>query len=384
MEQSLLVYYGEICLKGGNRPLFEKKLLQNIKDIIKYNLNQSIKVIEKSYGYIIIKSDNLEIVADVLKTIPGITNLLLAYDLEDIKDSKKYIDHITSSWGKGKSFKVSTKRHNKQYPMKSIEISKYIGDIVDDSFPVKMKNPDYVIDVAISEKSCYIGREIKAVGGLPIGITGNALCLLSGGIDSPVASYLIMKRGMKITYVHFQNKTIMKHAVKDKIEKLVKQLAKYQGKTRLIIVPFEEIQKQIISFIEPKHRMLMYRRYMFRLASLIADQNKIKTLVTGDNLAQVASQTETNLISIYSVVPRDKLILSPLIGYNKVDVIALSRILGLYDISKQPYEDCCSLMIAKNPATKSNTKTLDKFDSKLEFDDEKLMNIIEKSEILDF
>jgi len=384
MDKYLIVYYGEICLKGDNRHIFENRLIQNIKSVIKYNLDQSIKVIEKGYGYSVLHVDEPEIAISLLKYIPGISNILIGYGVDKIEHSKGCVDMIVSDWKKDSSFKVHTKRHNKNYPMKSNEINAYIGDMVDDAFDVKLKNPDNVINVAVTNDSVYIGNEITAIGGMPVGVSGNALCLLSGGMDSPVASYLMMKRGMKITFVHFQNKTIMKHAVQDKIEKLVKQLARYQVGARLIIVPFADIQKKIISFVDPKYRMLMYRRYMFKLADLIASKEKIKTLVTGDNLAQVASQTESNLISIYNVVPRDKLILSPLIGYNKVDVIKLSRELGLYDISKQPYEDCCSLLIAKRPATKSSIRELNKFDSQLNISDEELDKIISKSENIDF
>ena len=198
---------------------------------------------------------------------------------------------------------------------------------------------------------------------MPVGSAGKVVCLLSGGLDSPVASFLMMKRGCSVVFVHFVNKTQQSCAVKNKISELVKVLSKVQGESKLYMVPFDEIQQEIITKVDSKDRMIVYRRFMVRISELVALKEKALGLVTGDSLSQVASQTLENLDCVYSVY--DGVILSPLIGMNKQEIVNIARKIGTYEISILPYGDCCSFLIAKHPVIKGRRRDFEIIDSGL-------------------
>ena len=261
--------------------------------------------------------------------------------------------------GNYNNFAIKTKRRNKSFPLKSPEVNQEVGTYVHEAtgLPAKLKNPDLEITIEITDEKAYIyANRQMGIGGLPAGSSGPSLCLLSGGIDSPVAAYMMMKRGTRSHFIHFLNSTEVTLAVKDKIIDLVKQLAKFQGHSTLHIVPFQDLQWEIIGKVEDRFRMLVYRRFMLKLANRVAKENNINALITGDSLSQVASQTIENLRTVYeaSELP----ILHPLIGFNKLETIRLAEKIGTMEISSRPYDDCCTFYVPRHPATKSNIKTI--------------------------
>ncbi|NOQ67878.1 tRNA 4-thiouridine(8) synthase ThiI, partial [Patescibacteria group bacterium] len=339
----IIIHYDEITLKGGNRPFFERVLMNNIREFIK---DIGYDNIYKDGGKIIIemnKDIDLEKTREILKNIPGISNFYFAVseekDLEKInKKTVKLLKNYLQTEDK-KTFKIEARRSDKKFEFKSPEINARVGEYVFENTKLKVDvhNPDVEIVVDIGHKQCFIYFEkIKGIGGLPVSTAGKLVSLLSGGIDSPVASYMMMKRGAKIIFVHFKNKTISSSAGDDKIKSLVKKLSRFQGRSKLYIVPFEEFQKEIIAKIPSKNRMIVYRRIMFKLAEMIAKKEKAKGFVTGDSLSQVASQTLENIGVIYNSANLP--IFSPLIGMNKQEIIDLAVKIETYETSILPYQ----------------------------------------------
>ena len=402
MYTHIIIHYDEITLKGGNRPFFERVLMNNIREFIK---NAGCLNIHKDGGKIIIEMNeadsevrlpDLEKIKEILKNIPGISNFCLAVSVDKnieainkktVELLKNYLQtedkKILQSFdklkinstqddrnNKIKTFKIEARRSDKKFEFKSPEINAKVGEFVLENTKLKVDvhNPDIEIVVDVGHKYCYIYFEkIKGIGGLPVGTAGKLVSLLSGGIDSPVASYMMMKRGAKIIFVHFKNKTISSDAGDDKIKNLVKELSHFQGKSKLYIVPFEEFQKEIIAKIPSKNRMIVYRRIMFKLAEIIAKKENAKGFVTGDSLSQVASQTLENIGVIYNVASYP--VFSPLIGMNKQEIIDLALKIETYETSIIPYQDCCSFLIAKHPETKAKLEDIIKQEEILEIDE---------------
>lgn len=354
----ILVHYSEIAIKGKNRPFFERKLIENIKRSLKCD---SIK---KYYGYILLKTKQNP---EILKHLPGIASYsIIKTSKLNIEDMKKTLLKIAEK----KTFKIQTKRPNKKFPLKSPEVNTKLGKFLESKgYHAEFKNPEIMYYIEITQQAVYIYKEkIKGPAGLPVGSSGKFISLLSGGIDSPVASYLMLKRGCTITFVHFYNSTINTKKSMQKVKDLVKILSRYQ-QSKLYLVPFNEIQRDIIKNIPSKQRMILYRRVMLHIASKISKKEKAKGFVTGDNLGQVASQTIENLNAIYNAT--NETILTPLISYNKDETVALARQIGTYETSIQPYEDCCSFFIAKHPEIKANLNKITQLETKL---DKKLWN----------
>ena len=349
----VIVHYDEIGLKGKNRGMFENRLITNIKNVIGCD-------VRKEFGYLII--DTTEDVSQ-LKKIPGIAfyaeALESSLELDDIKS--KVLELLKDE--EFESFRIKTVRHNKQYKMTSPELDRVLGSevVVKMDKKVSLKEFDKQVFVGVCDKNCYLYlKKVKGVGGLPVGTAGKVVSLLSGGLDSPVASYLMMKRGCEVVFVHFVNYSQNQGSVLDKIEKLVVKLSEFQGKSKLYIVPFDEIQKELILKVKADYRMVMYRRFMMKIAEEVMLREGALGLVTGDSLAQVASQTLENLDCVYSVVKAN--VYSPLIGMNKQEVVDISREIGTFEISSIPYGDCCSFFIAKHPVTKGKKEDCEKFD----------------------
>jgi tRNA uracil 4-sulfurtransferase len=353
----VIVHYDEIGLKGKNRGKFEDRLVSNIKSVIKCH-------VKKEFGYILVETSD-----DVSKLtkVPGIAfyaeALESSLELDDIK--AKVLELLKGE--EFESFRIKTVRHNKQYKMTSPELDRELGSevVVKLGKKVSLKEFDKQVFVAVCNKNCYLYLEkVRGVGGLPVGTAGKVVSLLSGGLDSPVASYLMMKRGCEVVFVHFVNYSQNKESVLGKIEKLVSKLKEYQGKAKLYVVPFDDIQKELILKVKADYRMVMYRRFMMKIAEEVMVKEGALGLVTGDSLAQVASQTLENLNCVYSVVSAN--VYSPLIGMNKQEVVDISRKIGTFEISSIPYGDCCSFFIAKHPVTKGKVEDCEKFDDLLD------------------
>ena len=374
----VIIHYNEITLKGGNRPFFERVLMSNIKEFIKETEYNNIY---KDGGKIVIEIISegeqtlvrLQKIKEALKNIPGISNFYFAVsekkDLERInKKTVKLLQDYLKTEDK-KTFKIEARRSDKKFDLKSPQINAKVGEYVleNTKLTVDVHHPDIEVVVEIGQKNCYIYFEkTSGIGGLPIGTTGKLISLISGGIDSPVASYMMNKRGAKIIFIHFKNKTI-NNTGDDKIKNLVKGLSRFQGRSKLYIIPFEEFQKEIIAKIPSKNRMIIYRRIMFKLAEMIAKRENAKGFVTGDSLSQVASQTLENIGVIYNSANLP--IFPPLIGMNKQEIIDLAVKIGTYETSILPYQDCCSFLIAKHPETKAKLEDIVKQEEILEINE---------------
>ncbi len=357
----VIVHFDEIFLKGNNKGMFVKKLADNIGRLFK-----GIRARRVEGGLLLENVEHTDL--ERLSLTPGIAKFAPA--LVCRRDIKKITEALMEiPVGKNdKSFRILTSRSDKSYEHTSEDLNIKLGKIMADEsgLKVNLKNPDLVFHVDIGRsKSIIYGNLSDGAGGLPTGTSGRVLCLLSGGIDSPVAAYEIMKRGGEIMLVHFQNQTDVTEEVSEKIIDLTKNLSGYQPEIKLIIVPFASYQKEIVMKIPADSRMIVSRRMMFKLSEIIAKKEKILALATGDSLGQVASQTLDNMDVIYKST--EMLKLTPLIGANKSDIVKTARRLGTFGISVRPYEDCCSLFVAKHPKIKSDLNTIEKMEKSVDF-----------------
>lgn len=357
---NVLICFDEIFLKGKNQPMFLRKLKDNLTDLF-----DGISVSRVQGGFILKNFKEVEL--NRLGKIPGIAKysevFICPNDFESITKTISTIDFGPDV----KSFRISASRLDKQYQVSSRDLNIAIGDWVRKEYGwnVNLDNYDLDLHVDVVKGDARIYRRMAdGAGGLPAGSLGKVLCMISGGIDSPVAAYQIMKRGAEVVLIHFQNQTSVTDEVSQKILDLGNVLALYQTKVELIIYPFGEIQKQIIMKIKSDQRMIISRRLMFRIAEGVARKKKCLALATGDSLGQVASQTLENLSCIYSSV--NMLKLAPLISFNKVDIMHLARNIGTLDISNRPYEDCCSLFVAKHPETKAKLSEIEAAEKQLD------------------
>jgi thiamine biosynthesis protein ThiI len=293
-------------------------------------------------------------VADKLRHIPGIVNFSFGYSApKDIAALESRAVKLLASCD-FVSFGVKTKRADKSYPLKSEEISRKVGAAILRSLEgkrVDLGTPDLWLHIELTGKEATLFTEkITGPGGLPVGTSGRVMVSLSGGLDSPVAAYMMMKRGCRAVFCHIRNETQFEVGVSGKIEKLVEVLTRYQLRSTLYQVPFGELQRQIIAFVPADYRMIIYRRCMMRILNQLAEREGAKAIVTGDAVGQVASQTLSNLHCIQSAsqIP----VLSPLVGMNKDETIGTAKQIGTYEHSIQPYPDCCSFMIAAHPETR--------------------------------
>ena len=357
-----IIHYGEIGIKKGNRPMFEKALARNIR------LRIPGVRLKRAYGRFVVdlEGGNLMKTKEALKSTFGIANFSFARYAGFGIDSIKAVALDLASEKKG-TFCVRANRADKGFPLTSMQVNEQVGEaIYNQGRKVDLKNPDFTVYVEIFAKSAFVYSYVEeGPGGLPVGSSGKVISMISGGIDSPVAAYMAMKRGCKCVLVHFHNYTLYQESVKKKIMSLVESLSRYNGKTRLYVVPFADIQSAIVRSIPSEYRMIAYRRAMLRIAERIRQEENAKAFVTGDNLGQVASQTLENLDAIYSA--SSKPIIAPLIGFDKKDIIKMAEALGTYETSILPYNDCCSAFVALHPATKASKEDLEAMESSVDF-----------------
>lgn len=384
MERLYLISFGEIALKGENRPFFERILVQRIKQVIMtYDKNVRLKNVHGRI-YCFTQAPK-EKVAEALKKVFGIVYICPAVscenNIEDIKNTA--LEVIKEQDYYGKTFKVETRRPNKSFPLKSPEVNAQVGAHVlsnIEGLKVNVHNPDIRLDIEIREKTFVYSEKIPGPGGLPIGCTGKAISLLSGGIDSPVATYMIMKRGVEIEPVYFHSFPFTTDRAKEKVIDLCKVLAGYSGKIRLHVVNFTEALKEIGKNTPEEFLTIMMRRMMVRVADKIAEEQGAKALVTGESLGQVASQTMEAIAATNEVASMP--IFRPLIGFDKIEIMDIARKIGTYDISIEPYADCCSVFVPKHPKIRPAICEVHKAEE--DIDVEKLVSMcIEGIEIFD-
>ncbi|MBU1974881.1 MAG: tRNA 4-thiouridine(8) synthase ThiI [Nanoarchaeota archaeon] len=367
MNSYIVIHYHEIGLKGKNRLHFIKMLINNVKK--KCEPMEFRYIIESGQVTLEIEKKDEKKYSEILDKIPGIAFFSIAtrttLDLDDIKN-----EVITVLKKKDFStFRITTKRHDKNHGTQSQEVNRQVGAEVVEKLKkkVSLKEPELTVKIETTFEHSYISfQDVPGCGGLPTDQRQKVVALLSGGFDSPVAAYMMMKRGCEVILVHFHNKNVDKTSVESKIKQLAKQLSKFQLKTKLIIVPFDEIQKEIIVKVNSTLRMLVYRRFMIKIASMIAKDERARFLVVGDSLSQVASQTFNNLRATYH--GEEIHILSPVIGLDKDEIIKITRRIGTFDISAQPAGDCCSFFLAKHPELKSDVKTLLRIEEGIDVD----------------
>ncbi|MDE5916916.1 MAG: tRNA 4-thiouridine(8) synthase ThiI [Oscillospiraceae bacterium] len=354
MQEIILVKYGEMALKGLNKSTFENVLVKNIKRRIK-----SLGRFEITRAQSTIYIKPLEDYADVneaverLKKVFGIAALCKAAvcekDFESIKETA--LDYLSDCLSYAKTFKVTAKRADKSFPMKSPEICRELGGILLSKFShlkVDVNNPEITVTVEIRDTNAYIHAEnIKGAGGLPVGTSGKAMLLLSGGIDSPVAGYMLAKRGVHISAIHYVSPPYTSERARLKVEQLCEKLTGYCGSIAFFCVPFTEIQEEIRNNCPEEFFTIIMRRLMMEIAQRICEKEECLALVTGESVGQVASQT-MNAIACTDAVCKIP-VFRPLIGMDKTEIIEIARKIDTFDISIQPYEDCCTVFTPRHP-----------------------------------
>ncbi|MCR4403786.1 MAG: tRNA 4-thiouridine(8) synthase ThiI [Candidatus Acetothermia bacterium] len=373
-----VVHYSEIALKGKNRAYFEEALARNIALMLKGHGEVKVR---KRYGRLLVEGEGA-LDREALQLIPGIKSFAQAERVELDLEAIATMALRLAQGEQANSFMIRTKRSDKSFPLTSLEVNRLVGERVarQTGKTVSLTAPELTIHIEICSDEAYLYKEIvPGLGGLPVGTSGRVIALVSGGIDSPVAAFLMMKRGCEVILLHFFNETIHSLKVGGKLASLAERLAHFQGETKLYMVPFGGLQREIIKAVPARYRMLIYRRTMMRLAEEVARLEGAKALVTGDSLAQVASQTLDNLRVIYEATGLP--VLAPLIGSDKEETIALARKIGTYEISILPYEDCCSFMVAPHPETHGDPQTIAALQKGLALD---LADAISRAEIESF
>lgn len=365
---TIIIRFGEMSTKGKNRKDFINRLARNIKrNLNGFNEAYFLTVRHDHIFINILKQDEFDYTP--LKEIAGIGSFSLSlkkelFELDDIK--KLALDEIRKE--NGETFKIYTKRIDKSFPYISDEINREVAGYIlkNTNLTVDVHNPSILLSIEIRNDGIYMfTKTIKGIGGYPLGSTGRVLMMLSGGIDSPVATYLMMKRGLEVTCIHFAAPPYTNAGVIIKLEDLLSKLNTFQDKIILYIIPFTKIQEKIYEVSSEGYPITIMRRMMYRLSVMLANKLHILALANGESIGQVASQTieSMNVINNVTNMP----IIRPLATYDKIDIIKISKEIGCYDISIRPYEDCCTIFTNKNPKTKPKLKECEIIESKFDF-----------------
>jgi len=384
---TILIHYAEIALKGKNRAFFERKLLENIKGKFEEIKDARVK---KLRGRIILALPQQEIgkaeVKRRLKQVFGIAWFAFALRIESkLEKIKTLVKQSAQKISSKQTFAIRVKRADKSFPLQSSKVEQILGKLVEDitKATVNLTKPDKTLFLEINQEQTFVFWEkIKGLGGLPVGVSGKVICLFSGGIDSAVAAYLLAKRGAKPILVHFSAIPVQK-VKKNKIIKIYKKLQKYIGETKLYIIPYDYFQLSLLENStpevlrssprgwNPRYEVLLFRRFMRKVAEKIAQKEKAQAIVTGDSLGQVASQTLENLAIFDKGAGLP--IFRPLLGYDKQEIVNLAKKIGTYQLSILPYKDCCSI-IQKTPITRGKLDKIAKLEKEIEME-----KIVERS-----
>ncbi|EKD58823.1 MAG: thiamine biosynthesis protein ThiI [uncultured bacterium] len=365
LKDHILIHYGEITLKGKNRNYFEGHLIQNIKDQLNDFSPSSFEYVKKMSGGILVKLNekgigNAAIIEDALQHVFGIVNFSFATSVQqDIEILKSTCWELVNSSIGGEifeTFRVRTQRSNKNFPMTSEEINKKVGgfifDKLDGKKKVSLKNPDLECHIIIINELALVSlKKIQGPGGLPIGTGGKAMVLMSGGFDSPVAAWYLLKRGVSTRFAHFHSIPYTSRESLEKVTDLIKVLKKFKSSGVMYSIPFADVQKEIMMKCPASLRVILYRRMMMRISQQLALKEKALALITGDSVGQVASQTLENILAVSQAATLP--IFRPLIGMDKEEIMSKAREIGTYDISRLPHDDCCTRLMPKNPETRA-------------------------------
>lgn len=366
MRKLLLIKYSsEIFLKGLNRNKFEKKLKDNIKSVLRGMKYEFVM----DQGRWFIYSENLEDLIEKVRKVFGVSELCIVSEVEADMDiiGKAAVEEIKQM--SCTTFKVEGKRADKSFPLNSMEVSREIGAYILKNVPglkVDVHKPQCVVNVEIREKAYVYSKRIKAIGGLPYGTNGSTMLMLSGGIDSPVAGYLMARRGVELKCVYYHSHPYTSERAKEKVKDLARILKGYTGNITLYVVPFTDIQLAIMDKCRQDELTIIMRRFMMRIACALSEKLGVNSVTTGESIGQVASQTMEGLMVSDDV--SDRPVFRPLIATDKTDIMDISREIGTYETSILPYEDCCTIFVAKHPKTKPKVDLIRKAESVLEID----------------
>jgi len=352
--QSVIVHYQEIALKGKNRPWFLAKLVRNLRTATADLDVKSVRILMGRIEIVLGPGASWDAVRDRLRRVFGVGNFARAgrapLDVEAI--AARILEDLGDQ--QAATFRVSARRADKRFPLTSPEIEREVGGRIKEArgWTVNLAHPELTIHVeALTDEAFYFFGKDRGAGGLPVGASGKVVCLLSGGIDSPVSAWRMMRRGCRVLFVHFHSYPVLSRASQEKARELVRVLTQYQYRSRLLLVPFADLQQQVILTVPPPLRVVLYRRLMMRIAERIAFRNRALALVTGEVVGQVASQTLENMNRITEVVGLP--VLRPLIGMDKEEITLEAQRLGTYPISIIPDQDCCTLFTPRHPATRA-------------------------------
>lgn len=388
-ENVLIVKYGEIAVRGNNRKFFIERLLRTIRKNLD-GLGDFYVV--KEQGRLIVEDRGGEM--DFDKVIPkvlcimGIIGVSPAVrtknqDLDNLKAvCKKHMNDIGVD--EYKTFKIETKRSNKKYPLESREVSAAVGEYILDNFPnltVDVHNPDLTVYIELRNDAYIYSKLIKGLGGLPVGSSGKGIVMLSGGIDSPVSAFLMAKRGVEVEGVYFNSPPYTSERAKQKVVDLAERLTLFTGSFKLYVVPFTDLQLYLLENVPHDKLTIFLKRAMTRVACILGEKDGALAVITGDSVGQVASQTMQGLhaISAAATMP----IIRPLAGFDKQEIVDIARQIGTVDISIRPYEDCCTIFVAKHPETKPKTTVIEKIESKLTELDKYINEAVKNAEIIE-
>ena len=349
MDKIILIKYGELTTKKANRNLFINILCDNVKAALK---NYHVNIIKNRVRmFIESANDDIDKIAEDLKEVFGIHRIVICEKVNTNIDEIKELVLKTFKEKDIKTFKIETKRSDKDFPYHSMEINHILGGLILKNIPnikVDVHNPEYLLKIEIRKDYTYIyTKELSGIGGYPVGVQGKGLVMLSGGIDSPVSAYLAMKRGIKIECIYFESPPHTSLQAKNKVIKLVQTLTKYQKDIKLHIINFTAMQELIYSKMDPTYMITIMRRMMYRISESIAKRNKDLIIINGESVGQVASQTLNSMKVINSVTNYP--ILRPVACLDKLEIIALAKKIGTYETSILPYEDCCTIFVPKHP-----------------------------------
>lgn len=362
MNEVILIKLGEMVLKGLNRKTFEAALLKTIRRRLEKLGGFDIKAAQSTVYVIPREGADLDAAAEKVSKIFGIAAFSRACAVEKempaiLEAAGEYLKYELLA---AKSFKVESKRADKSFPLQSPEISAEMGQYLLDKFPnlhVDVHNPDITVRVEIRDFGAYVhGQPIRGAGGIPVGTGGNAAILISGGIDSPVAAWMMAKRGLELTAIHFASPPYTSERAEQKVADLLSKVSEYSGRMKMYTVPFARVQEEIMAKCPEELFTIIMRRFMMRVSKKIAAQEFCSALITGESLGQVASQT------VQAIVCTDEAahmpVFRPLIGMDKIDIIEISRKIDTFDISIQPFEDCCTVFTPKHPRTRPELKAV--------------------------
>lgn len=382
--ENVIIKFHELALKGKNRPMFIRRLSRNLKQAVE---GTGVKKVWRGHmlvGMTLAEDADWPQISTRIRDCFGVAKFFPAHKVGlDINEVKALLPSELEQ-REFDSFRISAHRSDKRFPTMSSDINRDLGAFVQEltGAAVKLKNPDLEIFLDIHHDGILVYfDEVQGYGGMPVGVSGTTMTLLSGGIDSPVAAWHMMKRGSTAKFVHFHSHPLVDTSSIEKAEELAQMLTRYQYNSELYLVPFGKLQQQIIVSVPPSYRVVLYRRFMVRIAEALARKHGASVLVTGESLAQVASQTLDNITVIDDVAGMP--ILRPLIGFNKNEIIDVSQEIGTYSVSILPDQDCCTLFVPKHPVIHGNIKTVEKLEALLPVD-EMVASALEQVELREF